>query len=268
MLGAVVDAGNALFGEEQRQRVAQGVHVVVRVEEKAAHVVVVEEAHVQLRRRHARAQILRCGAVVVLLLRPQIGNLLRALLLGRVVRHLEHVVEHLEVLREVEDRVQLAGRRVAADERVVAVERFSEHEEAVLVLGGEPLADALGEHLPEFVLHVLHGVDAEAVQIHRLGPAGVRVDHLGAHLGELGGHVLQPTREIAQRALLLVVVVQDAAKAVVRAGATQHARRRHAVDVGVVQEKERRAPGVAQGRGGLHAPRVPVWVIFAPALDR
>ena len=80
--------------------------------------------------------------------------------------------------------------------------------------------------------------------------------------------VLEAAREVAEHALLLVVVVQDAPEAVVRARRAEDALRRHAVDRGILDEDDRRAPGVAERRERLHAARIPVGVELGDARDR
>ena len=68
----------------------------------------------------------------------------------------------VEVLREVKDAVELAFDGVAAEQLVVAAEGFAEHDEVLLPLRRETIANGFGEDLPELVLDVLDRVDPEA----------------------------------------------------------------------------------------------------------
>jgi hypothetical protein len=121
---------------------------------------------------------------------------------------------------------------------------------------------------PELVFDVFDRIDAEAVEVGELGPARVGVDHGGAHLGVLRGHVFEPTGEVAGEQLLLDVVIEGAALAVVRRGGAQDAGLRgDAVDGRVLDEDERRAAGLAQRGERLNAAGVEVGVELAEAID-
>jgi hypothetical protein len=142
------------------------------------------------------------------------------------------------------------GRQVVlgelADQRVVAVEGLAEHEELGLAALGEPLADALGEVAPELALDVLDGVDAEAVGVGQLDPAGVRVDEGLLDVAAGGVDVLEAAGEVAGQELLRVVVIEGAALAVVDLGVLED--RRHRRDVAglrVEREDDRRESGGA-----------------------
>jgi hypothetical protein len=74
---------------------------------------------------------------------------------------------------------------------------------------GQALADALGEVAPELALDVLDGVDAEAVGVGELDPAGVGVDHRDLDVVAGGVDVLEAAGEVAGEQLLGVVVVKS-----------------------------------------------------------
>ena len=84
--------------------------------------------------------------------------------------------------------------------RRAAVEGLAEHEEALLALGREALAHALGEEPPELALDVLDRVDAEAVGVRALDPARVLLEHrvLDVAVGRVD--VLEPAGEVAEEA--------------------------------------------------------------------
>ena len=103
--------------------------------------------------------------------------------------------------REVQHRLDLV---VGGEVRGVAlglVEDLAEHEELRLAVGLRVVDQARPELLPEGVVDVLHGVDAEAVDPEVLDPGAVDVDEPVDHLGVLGEQVVE-AEEVAVLAVL------------------------------------------------------------------
>src|SRR5262249_32280232 len=153
------------------------------------------------------------AAVVLGPLSPQVCNVLCAVLTLWIMSELKDALEYRVVLREIKYRVELAAVRAllgeAPEQRVIAVERLAEHEELVLPSRREPRPHRLGEIPPKFVFDVLHGVDAETVEIHLLDPRRVRVDHLVTHGLYFRRDVLQSAREVSEHSLRGIVVIED-----------------------------------------------------------
>ena len=80
---------------------------------------------------------------------------------------------------------------VARQQRVVAVERLSEHEEVVLALLRGDLPDPRTEVGPEAVLDVLYGVDPKAVEVDPLDPLAEDLHQREERLGRLIGLLLE-----------------------------------------------------------------------------
>jgi hypothetical protein len=102
---------------------------------------------------------------------------------------------------EVEHRLDPVVGGEVRGERLGGVEHLAEHEElALAVLAG--VGQHLGpEPLPELVVDVLHGVDAEAVDAEVADPGLVDVDHPLDDPGVLGEQVVQ-AEEVAVQGVL------------------------------------------------------------------
>ncbi len=156
-----------------------------------------------------------------------------------------------------------------SDERVVPVEGLAEHEEVVLAVGRQPLADLLREVAPELGLDVLHRVDAEAVEVGQLDPGRPGVDHRLLHVAAVGGQILQAAGEVAVDELVADGVVDRAAAPVEDVDVLEERRqRRHVVGARVVEEDDRRRARVAERRVRLDdAVGVELGVVLVDHLD-
>ena len=103
--------------------------------------------------------------------------------------------------RKVQRGRQLAGPHVGRGELRVGAEHLAEHEEVRLAVPGGEVLDPPAELWPEVHVHVLDGVDTEAVHAGVRDPVLVDLRHPADHLGALGPQVVQPG-EVAVLAVL------------------------------------------------------------------
>ena len=134
----------------------------------------------------------RVGVVVVVA--EEAAQVVRRLRLRR-----ERASRLLE--REVEHGLDVVVGRVVRGQRARPVGHLAEHEEVLHALVLCVLQDLGRERLPELVVDVLHGVDAEAVDLHVLDPLLVDPDHPVDHFLALGEEVVEPEEVAVLRVL-------------------------------------------------------------------
>ncbi len=224
---------------------------------------VVDEVDQGIRRCQPDAVVLRTVAIVLGPLGVELLDLG-----GRSAAH-EHVAEHLELLWKVEDRVEPSGLRVAPDQRVVAVESFTEEQEIVLPGGAKVVAQRGRELFPELVLDVFDRIDAVAIDVGEEHPVGEHADELAPHLGVLRVDVLQAAGEVTEDHLLGIVEVRHAPAPVVGRRVPKDRRPgRDAKDLGHVEELDWRITRLAERGKGLDAAWVVVRVVLGDAPER